>query len=214
MLGAGRLFGDSDDTTPQVVVVVVVLALLGSAVFLAERLFGVELFGAIGLPGLDLPTYDRQVRREIALRLLQVAVLYLAGIVAALRFMDDSSRFDAESGSIVFGLGVLILLTTSGSATAAVFSLLRVAPTLSITVALVGVGVSFVLSVLASVVGVVSSRDPTTEDSGSSVSSEHGQWTPVPADTSSIGTDYESDGSHTDASPEVDDGAETVDREQ
>lgn len=141
---------------------------------------------------------------------MQVAVLYIAGIVAALRFMDNSARFDAGSGSIPLGLGVLSLLSVVASAIAAVLSLLRIVPTLSITVALVAVGFSFALSMLASLVSVASSSESPSDDERKVGSSNYGQWTPIRAEADPRPTSGEHYESRADDGQSVNDGVEEV----
>ncbi|MEZ3142760.1 hypothetical protein [Halobaculum sp. MBLA0143] len=102
------------------------------------------------------PSYRPGTRLEMAPRLMQVAVLYFAVIVAAFRFMDSSSRFDAENDKLLFLVVLLALLFVSVSAFLAVVASLKIFTQVSFVWALLFTGLSFILSCFAPVLALAS----------------------------------------------------------
>lgn len=102
------------------------------------------------------PGYDTGTRLQVSLRLMQVAVLYFAVLVAVFRFMDSSSRFDAENDRLLFLVVLLALLSVSVSAFLAVVSSLKLFAETSFVGSLLFMGLGFLLSILAPTLALTS----------------------------------------------------------
>jgi hypothetical protein len=87
---------------------------------------------------------------------MQTAVLYFAVLVAVLRFMDTSSRFNGRDDRLLFAVVLLSVLSVSVSAFLAVVSTLRIATETAFVGALLSMGLAFLLSFLTPGLAIVS----------------------------------------------------------
>jgi hypothetical protein len=136
--------------------IVVVVALSLFVVFLV-RVFGSVgrplVFSLSGLTAALAPTYDEEFVATVAARLLQVAVLYLAALVAAFRLLDSSEYLGA--GAAAWSLGLVLGAQILVVAAAVVSTFVVVDPTgLGLLFAVAPMALAFLSSVGASIAGL------------------------------------------------------------
>jgi|GEM_PF-2419254 len=117
----------------------------------------IETFTSTVSPGYDI---GRQV--QIALSLMQVAVLYFGGLVAVFRFIDVPSSLDAGVNQNVSYLFILAIFSVSTSALSSVVTVMNIFPDISILIALLSMRFAFFLSFFSPVLVLVRSAEATT----------------------------------------------------